>query len=162
MKSIPLSQGRFALVDDEDFEWLSRHTWHAAKVRNSEHIWYAATHVGKRGIRMHQMILGQIKGTVIHHEDHNGLNNQKNNLKRTTVGNNTAHQKKRSDNTSGYKGVCWDKKNQKWEVKVGDGPSRYSKRFVALEDAVTAYDVEATKRWGEFALTNKQLGLTVH
>ena len=159
MKTIPLSQGRFAVVDDEDWEFLSRHTWHASRVRNSEDLWYAATHIGKRGIRMHQMILGSIKGTVIHHHDHNGLNNQKSNLYRVTVEQNSAHSKLRSDNTSGHKGVCWDKWTNKWQVKVGDGKNRYAKRFSNLEDAVAAYDAEATRRWGVFALTNKQLGL---
>lgn len=159
MKTIPLSQGRFAFVDDEDYEFLSRHTWHASRVRNSEDLWYAATHIGKRGIRMHQMILGSIKGTVIHHEDHNGLNNQKSNLKRSTVRQNTAHQKKRKDNTSGFKGVIWDKKNKKWQVRVGEHKGRYTKRFLKLEDAVEAYDREAIKLWGDFALTNRKLGL---
>jgi hypothetical protein len=109
---------------------------------------------------MHEMVLGKIKGTIIHHDDHNGLNNQKYNLKRTTHANNMAHSKKPKNNTSGYKGVSWDKANKKWVVQVAmSGGNGFHKRFSKLEDAVAAYDTEAVRRWGDFALTNKQLGL---
>jgi hypothetical protein len=161
MKTIPLTRGRFALVDDEDFELLFRHKWSAEKASKSDDIWYAQTHLGRSVMRMHEMVMGKIKGTIIHHEDHNGLNNQKHNLKRTTHANNMGHSKKRKTNTSGYKGVSWDKFNSKWNVRVGVGPSRFVKRFSSLKDAVAAYDAEAVKRWGDFALTNKQLGLVV-
>lgn len=160
MKTISLTQGRFALVDDEDYQLLSRHTWCAVKANKSDCIWYAQTHVGPALVRMHEMVLGKIKGTIIHHDDHNGLNNQKDNLKRTTHQNNIGHSKKFKSNTSGYKGVSWDQANKKWVTQVAmSSGNGYQKRFHKLEDAVEAYDREAIKRWGEFALTNRMLGL---
>ncbi len=157
MKTIPLTQGRFALVDDEDYDIASRHTWCAVRVRKTE-TWYAQTHIGSSLVRMHVFLMGQIPGTIIHHHDHNGLNNQKSNLKRTTHQNNMAHSKKRRDNTSGFKGVYWDKVNRKWVAQLGFNKG-FIGRFSTILEAAQAYDEAAKNKWGEFALTNRMLGL---
>jgi hypothetical protein len=156
MKTIPLTQGRSALVDDEDYELLSRHTWCAVKVKASD-IWYAATNIVKNPTRMHVMVMGYVKGTEIHHDDHNGLNNQKGNLKRTTHAKNIAHQKRQKRNASGFKGVSWDAVNKKWVAQAGR--SGFIGRFDTIIEAAKAYDATAKKKWGEFALTNRMLGL---
>ncbi len=156
MKTLLLSQGRFAVVDDSDYDLISRHTWCAVRSRKSSDIWYAQTHIGSSVVRMHVLVLGQIKGTVIHHDDHNGLNNQRSNLKRTTNRNNVAHAKKAKNNTSGYKGVHWDKVNKKWVAIVG---KKFLGRYDSILDAANHYDKAAKQEWCEFALTNRMLGL---
>lgn len=88
MKQISLTQGKVALVDDEDYERVSKMKWHASFHGKEGHEkWYACTtsrdyknHSSK--IRMHRLIMGLEPGDkrVVHHKDDDGLNNQKSNL----------------------------------------------------------------------------------
>lgn len=84
MKKIELSQGKFALVDDEDFEWLSQYKWyfHKGYARRS----YRFAKTGKqRGVFMHRDILKLSKKYHTDHIDGNGLNNQRSNLRACTL-----------------------------------------------------------------------------
>src|SRR3989304_2105986 len=83
MKEIQLSQGKVALVDDEDFEMLNRYKWSAMRGANT---YYAYTHIilesGKRtSIAMHRVIMQTPVGYETDHRDRNGLNNQRFNLR---------------------------------------------------------------------------------
>lgn len=95
MKEIELTQGRVALVDDEDFEELNRFKWFAHRWR---HGWYAKRNLqrveGKRPfLSMHCQIMGKISGLEMDHRDGNGLNNQKDNLRFATRSQNMANRK---------------------------------------------------------------------
>jgi len=84
MKLIPLTQGKFAQVDDEDFEYLNQWKWFALKDAQT---FYAARGIYLKGnILMHRQLLGltnsEVKGE---HKDRNGLNNQKENLRVATL-----------------------------------------------------------------------------
>ena len=82
MRKIKLTQGKFALVDDANYEWLNQWKWHAHKERNT---WYACRSIWKpRGLlKMHRLILGLDFGDKRQgdHINHNGLNNQQSNLR---------------------------------------------------------------------------------
>ena len=82
MKEIILSQGKVALVDDEDYEWLNQFKWCAIKQHRT---FYAAKSVKRNGKwtseRMHRLFFDIPMGKEIDHIDHNGLNNQKINLR---------------------------------------------------------------------------------
>jgi len=82
MKLIPLTQGKFAQVDDEDFEWLNQWKWYAAKKGN---IYCAQRNIKINGkhtaIGMHNFILNSPPKTQIEHMDGCGLNNQRFNLR---------------------------------------------------------------------------------
>ena len=136
-KEIPLTKGYAALVDDEDYERLiSMGSWHAA-VRG--HLVYAAQ--GRRALLMHRVIFGLVKGDKkeVDHDDRNGLNNQKDNLKVTNSSGNKKNLPKPRTNTSGVVGVRWFKPGNKWRAEIQvNGKSRHIGYFDRIEDAAAA------------------------
>ena len=157
MKEITLTQRKIALVDDCDYEWLSQRNWAAFKDRN---IWYAMTNIRDatghfRSITMHRLILGATKGMKVDHRDGNGLNNQRHNLRAATNHQNLCNRGAPSNNTSGFKGVSWHKRRNKWQANIG---INYKKKYLGLFDsaidAACAYDAAARELHGEFAKLN--------
>src|SRR6185369_10082175 len=109
MKRIKLTQGKCALVDDEDFERVSQFKWVADKDKNN--LWYASRHFplgnGKRTTqKMHTFILNGLK--KVDHKNSDGLDNQKHNLRPATTSQNGANRRKQARKTSSvFKGVWW-------------------------------------------------------
>src|SRR3990167_7773939 len=100
MKEIALSQGKVMLVDEEDFEILSKYKWTWFKSRYTE---YAMTDLGKRNrVLAHRFLMGSPKQMLIDHIDGNGLNNCKVNLRICSIVQNNRKARKRKDNTSGF------------------------------------------------------------
>ena len=155
MKEIPLTQGKVAIVDDEDFEWLSEFKWHAHRKHRqlSGPQWYARR--GRSGPQMHRMIMGVTDPKVpVDHRDGDGLNDQRSNLRLSTPGQNACNKKSRGG-SSQYKGVYWHKRNNKWRSAVMI--DRHEKHLGYFEDeieAAKAYDRAARELHGEFARTN--------
>lgn len=155
MKEIPLTRGLFALVDDDDFEWLSAFNWHADKngyaVRNAPH----PTVPGKRTIEhMHRTVLGLEMGdrTQVDHIDRNRANNQRNNLRKATSGQNKFNTVARVNNTSGYKGVCFFPRTSKWVAKIRIPGKRINLGYFDTPEAAhQAYKDAALRLHGEFA-----------
>ena len=159
MKEVKLTQGYVALVDDEDFDRVSTAgPWHAVVYPRSVYAKHTTAHIdGKqKPITMHSFILGVTDGRIeIDHEDHNGLNNQRINLRVATKHENQRNRRKSHNNTSGYKGVCWVKARHNWEAMIRvNGKSVWLGSFASAEDAARAYDSAALKYFGEFAFTN--------
>ena len=164
MKSIPLTQGKFALVDDEDFERTIQYNWTLFKRRNLKYTEYAKRHVscnrknGKRIIvseLLHRFILCCEKGDgkIIDHKDGNGLNNQKSNLRFCTSSQNNSN--KKAHGKSEYLGVSFDKKSKKWRMKLTKNyKAIIIKFFIHEKDAAKAYNQEAIKYHGQFAKLN--------
>lgn len=155
-KELELTQGKFALVDDEDYDWLNRWKWYA-HIKSKK--FYAVRSFGKRpnraGMYMHRLILNTSKGDVVDHIDGNGLNNQRNNLRLCTQAENVRNQSLKLVNTSGYKGVHWQKNMNKWVARI---TFNYKKIHLGYFDtpleASRAYDEKAKELFGEFAKTN--------
>jgi len=84
MKEIPLTQNQVAIVDDEDYDWLSQFKWHAKKARSNSDEYYAALSVGQRGhqhtVFMHRVIMRCPADKVVNHRNTNKLDNRKQNL----------------------------------------------------------------------------------
>lgn len=82
VRKIPLSRGMYAIVDADDYEWLSQFHWHAKK---SKHNWYAVRKVRRNGklhyIKIHREITKAAPGTHVHHKNSKSLDNRKSNLK---------------------------------------------------------------------------------
>lgn len=168
MKTIPLTQGKVALVDDEDFERLSMHKWTAerrnGKVRifwyaiRKEPVGYVENRTKYKTKYLHQEILGVSTG--IDHKDGDGLNNQRHNLRLCSQTQNSQNKLKRKGCSSKYKGVCWFRPAKLWAAGITvNGRSISLKYFKSEIDAAKVYDAAAVKYFGEFAKTNKSLGL---
>lgn len=160
MKEIKLTQGKVALVDDEDFEYLSQFKWQYNK--NCTVSGYARRNVRVNGkvksIPMHREILGLGWGnkTKVDHKDRNGLNNQKSNLRHATVTQNNCN--RRLHNKHKYRGVTFIKNGgyiSKWRASiVKDGRRIPLGHYKTVEEAALAYNEAAKKYQGEFAVLN--------
>ncbi len=162
MKRIPLTQGKVALVDDEDYDYLMQWKWCAQKCYN---VYYAVRHYGhptlknSKGwakqitVRMHQLILHIPQGFEIDHINHDGLDNRRCNLRVCTASENRHNQRPRKDGLSKYKGVYMSR--GKWTASISCANHRRCVgRFVSEIEAATAYDEKARELFGEFAYTN--------
>jgi hypothetical protein len=158
MKEIQLTQGKVALVDDEDFEYLNQFRWFSNNMNGKFYVGRYITVSKYKQIRisMHRFIMKPEKGMVIDHLDRNPLNNQKNNLRICTHSDNMRNCKISIKNTSGYKGVSFVKKNNTYKSAI-----KFNKRTIYLGyyidpiDAARAYNTAAIKYFGEFAHLNK-------
>ena len=158
MRTIPLTQGKFALVDGADFEWLNQWKWYAHKNPNT----YYAERRSQGSKQMHRLILGLQPGDnqETDHRDGNGLNNQRSNLRSCTTMQNQQSSRRKTTGTSKYKGVCWHRGERKWHSKIRVNKKQiYLGSFESEIVAAQAYDAAALKYHREFALTNKTLGL---
>uniref|UniRef100_A0A6H1ZW63 Putative homing endonuclease n=1 Tax=viral metagenome TaxID=1070528 RepID=A0A6H1ZW63_9ZZZZ len=146
MKEILLTQSKVTLVDDEDYNWLSKHKWCAAK---SQGRWTAVR--GKPLIRMHSVIMNTPSNLEVDHKDGNGLNNQKYNLRNCTRTQNMQNMK----GFSGYKGVSYIKRDKYYISNIKyKGKLIYLGCFKVAEEAAKVYNIAATKYFGEFACLN--------
>lgn len=153
MKRIRLTQNKFALVDDEDYQKLIQHRWYSQKFNNN--LWYAGRKTPRPAhiaLLMHREILGLSFGDnkQIDHKDGDGLNNQRYNLRICTQSQNNLNRPK-VKGISKYKGVYWDTKRKLWYVQVNH---KYVGVYEDETIAAKSYDKQATKIWGEFAWLN--------
>ena len=157
MKLIALSQGKFAQVDDEDYDYLMQWKWWAGKSTN---VFYAGRNVRndrlRTTIKMHRIIMGYNSHKLcIDHIDGDGLNNQRCNLRFATKPENNMNKKSSIGSSSVYKGVCWDKNSNKWISQIRrDGRKVYFKRFINEIDAAKQYDIWAKELFKDFAKLN--------
>ncbi len=96
VRSIELTQGREALVDDEDYDQVSQFKWYAGKIRNT---YYAMRTVDHATQYMHTLITGYVKTD---HKNGNGLDNRKENLRETTDVQNQHNSQRSRSNTSAF------------------------------------------------------------
>lgn len=158
MKKIELTRGLRALVDDDDYEELSKYKWCASPLRYNTS--YALRNVyipGKspKTIFMHNVILNPKKGELVDHIDGDGLDNRKTNLRICTNTQNQWNKPMQSNNKTGYKGVSYYKTSKKWKAKVvANGVVYHLGTFDSPELAGRAYDKGAQEYHGEFARLN--------
>jgi len=163
VKLIPLTRGKFAMIDVEDYPFIRQFKW--CGVKKGE-VWYAATHIKvshrKHKIAyMHRMVMNATKGTKVDHKDGNGLNNRvrgpEGNLRFCTQSENRANCKKRdkSNNSSQYRGVSWHKGMQRFAATIRKDKKNYHLGYFKSEYAAARmYDKAASKLHGEFAMLN--------
>ncbi|WP_174958564.1 AP2 domain-containing protein [Burkholderia aenigmatica] len=152
MKEIALSRGLVALVDDEDYEVVSRYKWTAT---TNQYAYRTESDDGRQvGFAMHREIMGLSPDDPrdVDHRDGNTLNNQRKNLRVCTHAQNTCNRKMSRRNTSGYKGVTWSKRDQRWQAQIMiGGKQKWLGLFDAPETAHQAYRRAAVELHGEFA-----------
>lgn len=150
MREIPLTQGKVALVDDEDFETLNAHKWCAVRQR---HTFYAVRNVrlhspsprGSTMVKMHLVVLSRKPGRLLargelpDHVNGNGLDNQRVNLRRATHGQNLRNCRKREALTSRYLGVSWANRRANWRAQIRiDGKARSLGNYTTEDEAALA------------------------
>ena len=157
MTEIQLTQGKIARVDDEDAAILNRYSWFAQSGQWKKY--YAGAKIRGKLVLMHVFLMKPPSGVEIDHRDGDGLNNQRRNLRICLHIDNTRNQKIRSTNRSGFKGVYFHKKSKKWAASIFAGKTFHLGLFDDKDSAAKTYDDAAERMHGEFALTNKKLGL---
>ena len=158
MIEVPLTQGKVALIDDEDAERILRRSWCAYQGNGG--VWYAHRGTSSNGIRrtvaLHREIMNAPKGVQVDHENGDGLDCQKHNLR--LVNNSQNHQNMRvarKPKISRFKGVTLDKRRGKWTAGIHVGDVNYwCGYFENEEDAARAYDAKAREVHGKFGRFN--------
>lgn len=156
MKLIPLTKNKTAKIDDIDFERVSRWKWSYCPNRGGYAVRNETYAPGKhRYLLMARFIMNAPKGKFVDHINGDTLDNRRSNLRIATHAQNQMNQRRRSDNTSGYKGVQWSKQKQKWiAVAWKAGHLYYGGASGDKVEAAEAYDRLATRLFGEFARLN--------
>lgn len=161
MKEIPLTQGKVAIVDDDDFDLVSRFSWHC---HFSEHREYAMTDVGSTRhpvmLYLHRLLVKTARMETVDHINGNTLDNRKCNLRICTAAQNLCNRGRPRNNKSGFKGVSFNKKTGKWKAAIGfNKGNMFLGLFADKLAAARAYDAAALQYHGEFAKTNQAMGL---
>lgn len=144
---------RVMLLDDEDARLIgNRSVW---AHRSSGNVTYAFTSIGGRNVPIHRLIMQPETGFEVDHANGDGLDNRRANLRVCPRRLNAANRGPNKANTSGFKGVCFDRSRGKYLAGLNVNYRRINLgRFDTAEEAARAYDAAATKAWGEFAHLN--------
>jgi hypothetical protein len=161
MKEIELTQGMVAIVDDDNYEELSKYNWCFSRCRSPNEAPKGYAIRGGRpdevkvNILMHRAIMKTPDGMLVDHIDGNGLNNQKCNMRNCTTSENLANHIRAPWSNSGFYGVSRRKDDLKWQAKIKiHGRTIYIGSFDDPEEAARSRDIVAIKLFGEFAALN--------
>jgi hypothetical protein len=143
MKFIPLTLGKYTIVDDEDYVILSKHKWYANKDHDFDN-YYVVRGIRIKGKRkkekMHRIIMNPPVGMEVDHINGNGLDNRRENLRIVTSHQN--HQNRHVQKTSQYVGVHWHKSHKKWATEIQyKGKIKWLGDYHNEIEAATVYQV---------------------
>jgi hypothetical protein len=147
MQKIPLRRGGYAIVNDEDYDYVMQWKWRRTTLG------YAVRKIPKSTgvIWMHRQINGTPKGYETDHINEDKLDNRRSNLRTVTHGQNT-YNRKNKRNTSGHKGVSWNSAANKWCVQIyANHKNHYLGVYTDIEEAIKVYKQAAQKYHGEYA-----------
>jgi len=151
MKKIPLTQGKFAMVDDEDFHYLNRFNWMYWETDTG---FYPAREIGKRVIPMHHFILPSKKSHYLRHKNNDALDNRKENMESISTNHRRHLGLKKRLGASIYRGVQKNSMNT-WRVVIAKDKIRYFiGNFTDEREGAIAYNEKAKELYGEFAYQN--------
>lgn len=158
MKEIKLTQGKVALVDDDDYERVNQYKWSAALI-GSDFYAVRTIHCGgkAKSIKMHRFILNLSDSSIqVDHKNANTLDNTRSNIRKCSHAENMRNQGKKSTNTSGFKGVCLHKATMKWQASITLNRKQINLGYyIDKIEAARAYNAAAILHHGEFARLNE-------
>lgn len=147
MKQIPLTQGYKTTVDSELYDTIAMYKWSYCRG-------YAVAEINGKSVRLHRLVaqlLGWPTENVIDHKDQDPLNNRASNLRVASTGENAINSGIQRRNTSGYRGVHWDKQKRKWSAQIGvNGKQYHLGRFDDKESAYKWRCIAAQAWFGDF------------
>ena len=164
-KMISLTRGFTTIVDDEMYDILSLRKWCAAvsERKGTAYAIHAGLKdqlTGKRThVMMHRVICGAPRDMVVDHINHNTLDNRRENLRICSVSENNRNLRPRRNQACKFKGV-WLLPNGKWRARLTfNSVGVHIGCFDTMTEAANAYDAKSVELFGEFAMTNRKLGL---
>jgi hypothetical protein len=144
---------RKVLIDEEDFDIIKMYKWHISKQIKTFYVQATISDKFKgETLKMHRLLMNAKKGQIIDHKNCNGLDNRRSNLRFCSFSENNFNHKRQKNNTSGYKGVCYRSKFEKWESVIHVNGKRL--RLGYFKSPILAYEAycEAAKKYhGKFA-----------
>jgi len=149
---IPLSMGLIAIVTQERYVELMEWKWSASRGR---YTFYAVRHYMEKGkikqIAMHQQIWRVGEKEQVDHANGNGLDNRDDNLRPASDTEQRINSKMMANNTSGHRGISWDKKWKKWRVRIQvHGKEIWLGRYADYDEAVRVREEAEIKYFGGF------------
>lgn len=160
---VPLSNGMNAKIDNEDRHIVDGFNWKTIKSNGDSARLYAARNKlilidGRKHwkvILLHRAIMNCQQGMTVDHINHDTLDNRRCNLRIGTHRQNRCNSNMYKNNTSGYKGVSWQRKNKRWNCYISvNNKTKMIGAFSKPEDAALAYDKAAREYHGKFASLN--------
>ena len=150
---VPLTQGLEAVIDLQDISCVSGSNWYAfGRGKHKYAARWSFGDEGKKLILMHRHILQPPNEMDVDHADGNGLNNRRSNIRIATRSQNMHNKKMQRNNTSGFKGVHWDRNKKKWQANIKLNDKRhYIGLFNSAEEASEAYRAASEKLHLDFA-----------
>lgn len=145
-----MKNGASFLFDPDDEPLIKAHSWSLSR----DHI---RTTVDGKTVYLHQLLIGLPSNREIDHINGDKLDNRRINLRPATHAQNNQNKGLRRDSTTGYKGVCFDKRSGKYIAYINaDGERTYLGYFADKVDAAKAYDRAALLLHRDFARPNYQ------
>lgn len=156
---LELTKGKLCMVEVQDLPLLSPYRWtYVIGDRGTER---AMAYIDGKSKAMHRLLLGATDPKIeVDHKNRNQLDNRRSNLRLASRSQNEGNKSAQSNNTSGFKGVTWNKDMRKWQAQIRMAKKDpilnwgYIGLFDTAEKAARAYDSMALGRWGDFALLN--------
>ena len=155
---IKLTKGQEAIIDLADMELVGQYRWYT---RKAPHTFYAETNVRQpdgryKVLKMHRLLCSVTpERPIVDHENHDGLDNRRTNLRPSTQTENNRNQTVRTPMTSAFKGVYWYKAGRIWrsQIRIGSKPCHLG-GFISERDAALAYDQAARAYFCDFQVLN--------
>jgi hypothetical protein len=156
--SIPLTQGKTALIDADDYSIVAPYKWFAHVDRKGHAYAYANTTLpnGKRTtLIMHRLLLGARPGQIVDHRSGDGLDNRRCNIRLATPQENSRNRRPYRNSSSQYRGVTLRTRSGRWHAQIFVSGNRiHLGDYIHERDAAMAYDAAARQLFGDFAFEN--------
>jgi hypothetical protein len=139
------------MVDFQDIDLVSDHPWRLCVSYALTHIRVPGDKVKARTLSMHRLLMDCPEGMEIDHINRDGLDNRRANLRLATRSQQRMNEKMHVNNTSGHRGVSWNKRRHKWFAQIRCNYKQHNiGLFDDLDEAVRAYEAKSIELFGEF------------